>query len=81
MVVYEQTAGTVQAFRKAQLQEEILQQLNSGRETLRVEDQYLLEINLGDLDMGLLQKQEYWLWAIKAARIAKQISGQAAGIW
>lgn len=51
-----------------------------GGDKLREEDQYLLEINLGDIESGSFWQQEYWLRAIKAARIAKQISAEAEGI-
>lgn len=35
------------------------------------EDQYLLEINLEDMELGDNRRQEYWLWTIMATRIAK----------
>lgn len=50
-----------------------------GGESLWEEDQYLLEINLGNMEMGAIWQQEYWLWAIDPAKI-KQIADKAAGI-
>ena len=73
VVVYDQRQGTERVTRKEELRREILQQLEAGGETLREEDQYLLEINLGDMETGDTRWQEYWLRAIQAARIAKQL--------
>ena len=80
VVVHNHKSGTIQVARKAELRGEILRQLELGEETLREEDQYLLEINLGDMETGSFRQQEYWLRAIKAARMAKQILAEAEGI-
>ena len=45
------------------------------------EDQYLLEINVGDMGRASGESQEYWLLAIQAARRAKLLRDQTpAGI-
>lgn len=80
VVVYDQLAGTEQVRRKEEVRAEIIQQLELGGDTLREEDQYLLDINLGDMETGGFRQQEYWLRTIQAARIAKQISEDAIGI-
>ena len=54
----------------AQIEEQLLQ----GGEDLLEEDAYLLEINLGDLQSSTGEQQEYWLLALKAARVASQIT-------
>ena len=80
VVVHDRKSGMVMVARKSELRGEILRQLEMGGETLREEDQYLLEINLGDMETGSFRQQEYWLRAIKAARMAKQILAAAEGI-
>ena len=42
------------------------------------EDQFLLEINLGDLESSNGERQEYWLLAIQAARRASFLASEAA---
>ena len=44
-----------------------------GGEGLAEEDEYLLEINLDDLDNSTGEDQIYWLMALKTARKAWQI--------
>jgi hypothetical protein len=46
-----------------------------GWEDLVEEDQYLMEVNLEDLEHTLGERQEYWLVAIQAAREASQLQG------
>jgi len=50
VVVHDRTAGLLQAKRKADIRGEIIQQLEMGGDTLREEDQYLLEINFGNVE-------------------------------
>lgn len=66
--------------RKEWIRGEILEQLEIGEETLREKDQYLLGINLGDIDSGSLRQQEYWLHTMKAAQIATKLSDATEGI-
>jgi len=73
VVVYDNKHGTECVMHKEQLREEIQKQLDLGGDGLSYEDQYLLDINLGNLDDSNGRKQEYWLRAIAAARIAKQL--------
>lgn len=44
-----------------------------GEEGLAEEDQYLLDINLDDLDHSTWEDQAIWLLALKAATKAQQI--------
>lgn len=63
---------------KQQIRDEIRQQLELGGEGLSDEDQYLLEINLNNMEGTAGKKEEYWLLAIRAARVAKQLRDEAA---
>ena len=45
-----------------------------GVQDLQEEDQYLLEVNLEDLETSSGERQEYWLLAIQAARKACAIA-------
>jgi hypothetical protein len=63
---------------------EIKEQREMGTDGLLEEDQWLLEINLGDLEEGSGEREQYWLVAIKAAREAailkeRQPRAQEAG--
>ncbi len=49
---------------------EIQEQRDLGREGLREEDEYLMEINLDNLENSLGESQQYWLLAIRVARLA-----------
>ena len=56
--------------RKEEIQREIENQQALGAQDLQEEDQYLLEVNLEDLETSSGERQEYWLLAIQAARRA-----------
>ncbi len=61
-----------------ELLEEIANQLSMGAENLMEDNKYLLECNLLDLATTNGEQQEYWLLAIKAARMAGVIRQQTA---
>jgi len=46
-----------------------------GWEDLTEEDQYLVEVNLEDLEHTSSERQEYWLVTIQAAREAIRLQG------
>jgi len=50
-------------------------QQDMGCEDLTEEDQYLVEVNLEDLEHTLGEQQEYWLVVIQAAREASRLQG------
>ncbi len=54
---------------KNKLLEEIANQLSMGAENLMEANKYLLECNLSDLATTNEEQQEYWLLAIKEARM------------
>ena len=47
--------------------------MDKGWDDLLEEDQYLAEINLEDLENTNGERQEYWLVAIHAARMASRL--------
>ena len=79
VMVHDRWCGTAHSMRKEQLLLEIEGQLEMGDDLLP-EDQYLMEINLGDIDSSSGDGHEYWLLAIKAARVAKTLSQDAQGV-
>jgi hypothetical protein len=50
-------------------------QLDMGGEDLTDEDQYLVEVNLEDLEHTSGKRQEYWLVAIQVAWEASRLKG------
>jgi len=78
VVVHDKTVGTLVSDYKCELQKEIDRQLELGVDGLLKEDQFLLEINLGDLESSNGERQEYWLLAIQAARRASFLASEAA---
>jgi hypothetical protein len=66
--------------RKEEIRKELKYQIALGGEELEVEeDQYLLEINLKDLDSSTGEDQVYWLLALQTARRAWQIRSEREG--
>jgi hypothetical protein len=73
IMVHDRWTGQINRQRKEQILREIEEQLENGDELLP-EDNYLLEINIGDMDNSPGDRQEYWLRAIQTARMAKQLA-------
>ena len=59
--------------RKEELQREIEHQILLGGTGLDKQDRYLLEINVGDLEISSGEDQYYWLLAIRAARVDRRL--------
>ncbi len=78
-MVHDRWCGTAHSLRKEQLLLEIEGQLET-EDDLLPEDQYLMEINLGDIDNSSGDGHEYWLMAIKAARVAKSLAQDSQGV-
>jgi hypothetical protein len=78
LLVHDRTSGTIINLNKNELLEEIANQLSMGAENLMEDYKYLLECNLSDLATTNGEQQEYWLLAIKAARMAGVICQQTA---
>ena len=67
--VHDKWTGSTVTLRKEQLLAEIEEQIEMEDDLLE-EDQYLMEINLGNLNRSSGVSHEYWLLAVKAARAA-----------
>ena len=74
VLVHDKTNGHLAMLRKEEIATQIEEQLLLGHGDLLDEDQYLLEVNLGDLRDSTGERQEYWLLAIQAARVAGGIA-------
>jgi hypothetical protein len=68
VVVHDEEAGTHATRRKELLQTEIERQLELGGEGLAETDQWMLEVNLSDLNTSSGEREAYWLAAVEAAR-------------
>jgi hypothetical protein len=58
---------------KEDLLKEIKYQLTLGPNTLAEDDRFLFGCNFDDLTMTTGEHQEYWLLAIKVARVASRL--------
>jgi hypothetical protein len=74
--VHDHTPGTPINLHKTRLLEAIANQQSIGAENLMEDDKYHLECNLLDLATTNGEQQEYWLLAIKAARMESLIHQQ-----
>ena len=70
-MVHNKFTGTIATARKEELLKKVEYQKELGGEALLEEDEYLAEVNLGDMEEMSGEKQHYWLIAIKTARNAK----------
>ena len=71
-VIVHDLVGDIEAFkRKQELQMEIERQIEVEGERLNDQDQYLLEINLEELERSLREDRCYWLLAVQAAMRAE----------
>eukprot|EP00956_Cyclotella_meneghiniana_P034903 scaffold109278_cov96-Cyclotella_meneghiniana.AAC.1 len=59
--------------RKESIWAELEYQMSLGENGLAEEDQYLLELNLDDLDHSTGEDQAIWLLSLKAARKVRQL--------
>jgi hypothetical protein len=77
--VHDIFTGERARMRKEEIRKELEYQIALGGEELEEEDQYLLEINLEDLDSATGEDQVYWLLALQTARRAWQIRREREG--
>jgi hypothetical protein len=68
--VHDMSTGDLVTRRKEELRRHLEEQIALGGEGLAEEDQYLLEINLDELETTSGEEQTYWLLALRAARAA-----------
>ena len=76
--IHDSVAGTQAALRKEAIQGDLKEQMDLGGARLLEleveEDQWMLEVNLEDLEITGGEQEEYWLVAIKAARMAATLT-------
>jgi hypothetical protein len=73
--VHDKLCGTLITTWKEDLQRQIKEEIDKGWEDLLEEEEYLVEVNLEDLENTNRERQEYWLVAIRAAREASRLRG------
>jgi hypothetical protein len=76
VVVHDKVAGSLAVTRKEVILSEIEDQLSKGDDGLLDEHKYLLEVNLDNGNSTDGDSQEYWLLAIRAARVACAARGR-----
>ena len=74
--IHDSVAGTQATLRKEEILREIEDQMELGPEGLLDEDQWMMEVNLGDPETSSGEQEEYWLLAIRAAREAATLTRQ-----
>ena len=76
--IYDLVAGTQATRRKEEIRQEIEKQMEMGTNGLLDKDLWMMDVNLGDLEMTSGEQEEYWLVAIQAAREAATLTRQRA---
>jgi hypothetical protein len=74
--IHDAVSGTQVTIRKEAIQKEIKEQMELGEAGLLEEDNWMLEVNLGDLESTPREQEQYWLVTIKAAWEAATITWQ-----
>ncbi len=70
-MVHDPVSGAIVTAKKEELLLEIERQWDLGDARLLEEDEYLLKVNLGDMETTLGEHQHYWLLAIQTAQKAE----------
>ncbi len=65
--IHNVVSGTQATIRKEAIQKKIEEQMELEEAGLLEEDNWMLEVNLGDLESMSREQEQYWLVAIKAA--------------
>ena len=76
--IHDSVAGMLAMARKEELMRAIEEQREMGTDGPLEDDQWLMEINLGDLDEVSGEREHYWLVAMEAAWEAARILGGRA---
>jgi hypothetical protein len=77
--IHDAVAGTQALTQKEAILRKIEEQKEMGIEGLLEEDQWMLEINLGDIEQSSGEQEQYWLVAIRAAREAATLTRESLG--
>ncbi len=72
--IHDKVSGTQATLRKESILREIEEQMELGDSGLLEEDHWMLDVNLGDLEINNGEQAEYWLLAIRAGRMAYTIT-------
>ena len=72
--MHDETRGTLCTAQKEQLLQEIEEEMELGFEGFLDMDRLLASVALEDLEHSGGQNQEYWLAAVCAARVAREIA-------
>ena len=72
--------GVLRTQEKERLQRAIEEEMALGFDGFLAMDRSLADITLEDLESGGGERQEYWLFAVRAARCAKAIAENADAI-
>ena len=79
VIVHDKWDGELVTTRRELIQQQVEEQLELEEELLE-EHQYLMEINMGEMERGTGEGLEYWLLAVQAARAAKRLAEDPKGI-
>jgi hypothetical protein len=74
--IHDKVVGTMATLRKKAIQKEIEEQMEQGGDILLEEDQWLMEVNLGDMEESSSEREQYWLVAIQTAWEAAVLTRQ-----
>jgi hypothetical protein len=74
--LHHEVAGTSAMLQKEAIQWEIEEQLEMEGDGLLDEDQWMMEVNLGDMEHTSGEREQYWLVAIRAAWEAARLQWQ-----
>ena len=74
--IHDAVTGTQVTLLKKVIQHEIKEQMELGEAGLLEEDQWMMKVNLWNLENTSGENKEYWLLAIKAAWVAATLAGQ-----
>ncbi len=76
--IHDNVAGMRATLRKEKIQWDIEEQMEMGTTGLLKEDQWMMKVNLEDMENSSGEREEYWLLAIQAVREAATLTWQQA---
>ena len=76
--VHDEVCGVIRTQEKEQIQADIEEQMELGFDSFVEMDCLLASVSLEDLESSSGDQQEYWVLAVKAARVAKELAEEAA---
>ena len=70
----------IRMLEKERIQADIEEQMELGFKEFVTMDKSLASVSLEDLESSSGKQQEYWLLAVRAARVAKELAEQQAAV-